>query len=948
MTLNLQIALPCLALLAVQARAAPPVDFQKHIAPILEQHCVRCHSPGNRKGDVSLATIDDLRENEHIVPGDAASSHLMDLITSDGNDPPKMPVEGDALSEEQVALIRRWIAAGARWPKDVVVRNRAKADASWWSLQPLTRHEEFKQIDDFVAARLAARGLRFNPAADRRTLIRRATYDLTGLPPKPEEVDAFVRDTDPKAYEKLIDRLLESPHYGQRWGRHWLDIVRFGESNGFERNVIINNLWPFRDYVIRSINDDKPFDQFIREHLAGDVLGKDDPSLAVATAFLVAGPYDDVNNQDAAQAAQIRANTLDEIIGATCQAFLGMTIGCARCHDHKFDPVTQRDYYGLYATFAGVRHGAVPLTTPKTRAERAAKLAPLNERKAALQKAQQELLSRVAERGEQQLSEYQARWTRPSVDRTGTEETFEPVVAKFVRLACEAQDINPAAATGFRIDEFEIWSDEPEPRNVALASLGGTARGKARQIEDFPGAYGPQLAIDGKTGARFIATGTDLTIELARPERIGRVVFSSARGEATPAHSKFVFVAEYRIEVSGDGKTWREVAHGRDRKPRSSAHQRRRLLQLAMTDEEKAERKRLAQEVASTNRAIAKWPAPPAVWIGTRNANDAKGPFRVFLGGSPQKTGERVVPASLAVFNKSVPATRLAYRLSVDAPEGQRRLALAEWIVHPDNPLTPRVLANRVWHYHFGTGIVDTPNDLGYMGGRPSHPALLDFLAIQLRESGWRLKALHRRIMTSRAYRQSSTFRTDAAKVDGNARMLWRFPPRRLSAEEIRDTVLHVAGKLDTRMGGPGFRLYRFMQDNVCTYVPLEEHGPETYRRAVYHQNARASVVDLMTDFDQPDCAFSAPRRAQTTTPLQALTMLNHRFTLDMARFMAERLRVEAGDDPTAQVERAYRLCYARSPTKEEMRLCHELIDDHGPAALCRVLLNTSEMIYVR
>lgn len=957
---------------AVAAFVAPPsvaaddVVFAEQVAPIFEQHCVRCHSPGNEQGEVSLATIEDLTENGYIAAGDPDSSYLLELITPADGHPPVMPKEGEPLSETELALIRRWIAGGALWPEDVVIRQRSAADKTWWSLQPLVSAEppspanasedwDDHPIDRFVFAELAEHGLQPNPPADRRTLIRRATYDLTGLPPTPEEVAAFVSDPDPGAYEQLIDRLLMSPRYGERWGRHWLDVVRFGESNGYERNVIIDNLWPFRDYIIRSLNEDKPFDQLIREHLAGDIRGTDDPEAVLGSAFLVAGPYDDVGNQDPAQAAQIRANTLDEIIGATSEAFLGMTVGCARCHDHKFDPITQRDYYALYATFAGVRHGAAPLATPGARSKRDEKLQPLEQRKAALEEELQELRAGVLARATERLADYQAVWLRPPVDRTGTEERFEPVVAQFIRLVCEAQDTNPGVGHGFRIDEFEVWSDEPEPRNVALAANGGKASGAARRIEDFPDAYGPHHAIDGRSGARFFAAGTDLTIQLAQPTQINRVVFSSARGEQNPEHPLFVFVADYRIEVSDDGIAWREVAHGRDRKPVGTGgkasqadpmpqHLEHRLLQLATTAEEKSERTRLEQELAAVNGEIAAVPALPLVWIGTRSAEDAKGPFHVFLGGNPQKFGEPAVPASPSALDGVTPG----YALSADEDEAARRLKLAEWITHRDNPLTPRVLANRLWHYHFGTGIVDTPNDFGYMGGRPSHPKLLDFLALKLKDHGWRLKPMHRLIMTSQTYRQASTFRSRAAAIDGEARLLWRLPPRRLSAEEIRDTILAVSGKLASTMGGPGFRLYHFMQDNVCTYVPLDKHGPETYRRAVYHQNARASIVDLMTDFDQPDCAFSAPRRAETTTPLQALTMLNHSFTLDMAAFLAERLQREADAGQTEQIRRAYQLCYSRTPSDKEVELCSELVNDHGMAALCRILLNTSEMIYVQ
>lgn len=925
----------------IAADAGASVDFISDVKPIFQQHCVRCHSSGISKGDFSIETAAEVDESGYVVGGDVESSYLVDLITAVDGQPPRMPHEGDPLSDDEVAAVKRWIEAGADWPDGVRVEEKSKADATWWSLQPLAAFKDKRTIDSFVDAKLTEAGLTMNGPADRRTLIRRATYDLTGLPPTPEEVAAFEADESPNAYEALIDRLLASPHYGERWGRHWLDVVRFGESNGFERNVIINELWPFRDYVIKSINDDKPFDQFVREHLAGDVIGGGDPDTAVASAFLVAGPYDDVGNQDPVQAAQIRANTLDEIISATGQAFLGLTVGCARCHNHKFDPITQADYYAMYATFAGVRHGSVPLATTEAKTSRAETLKPLNAKKAELEQAQRAIRTEIKNRAKANLAVHEQKWTRSAVDRTGTEDRFEPVEAKFVRLLCDGRDDNPAATSGFRIDEFEIWSTSGI--NVARAANGSVATGASRKIEDFPGAYGPHLAIDGKPGARFISAGRDLTIELAGQAEIDRIVFSSAKGEALPDQRKFTFVSDYRIEASTDGETWATIADGTDRQPVSEAHRDHRLYTLEETNDERSELARIGRELAAVKAEIAKVPAIPRVWIGTRNQNDAKGPFHVFIGGSPQRKGDAVVPASLTTLANTAPA----YTLAVDTPEAERRQALADWIASDDNALTARVLANRVWHYHFGTGIVNTPSDFGYMGGRPSHPELLDWLARQLINGDWKLKSLHKTIMMSRTYQQASTFRDDAAQVDGDARLLWRFPPRRLSAEEIRDTILSITGKLDTRMGGPGFRLYQFMQDNVCTYVPLAAHGPETYRRAVYHQNARASVVDLMTDFDQPDCAFSTPRRAETTTPLQALTMMNHSFTLDMAEALAERVMSEAGADVDAQVRRLYAVCYEREPSAEELATCLGFVASADLPALCRVMLNASELIYV-
>jgi mono/diheme cytochrome c family protein len=786
------VAATFLGMFAARVSALEPNLFARDIAPILAQHCVRCHSPGNAKGQISLATIDDLRENEYFIAGDPESSYLLELITADAGSKPDMPKEGKALAAEQVELIRRWIIEGATWPQETIVREKPKADRTWWSLQPLAVSAPpvvagapdswgKNPIDRFVLAKLNEKGLKPNPPADRISLIRRATYDLTGLPPTPVEIEAFVNDSDPAAYAKLVERLLRSSHYGQRWGRHWLDVVRFGESTGYERNIIIDDLWPFRDYVIQSLNQDKPFNRMVREHLSGDVLGPGRFDVEIGSAFMVCGPYDNVGNQDLAQKAQIRANTIDEIIRATSEGFLGLTVGCARCHDHKFDPISQQDYYSLYATFSGVRHGSRIIATAQEQAARAAEINPLTQ-------AKDELTSQ-----------------REAIVKGAMERTLA------------------------RLPEHEKHQDLP-------------------------------------------------------------------------------------------------------------------LQAVATTAEEKAKILQLDRAIAERTAAIRAIAPLANAWVGTDVAADAKGPFHVFIGGNPQRKGEPVVPSSLSGLREVAPV----YQLPVDSSAADRRTALADWMVDRSNPLTPRVLANRLWHYHFGTGIVDTPSDFGYMGGRPSHPELLDWLARQVQLKDWRLKAMHRQIMLSETYRQSSDFRPQAANVDRASRLLWRFPPRRLSAEEIRDTALSVAGKLDLKMGGPGFRLYRYLQDNVATYVPLDQHGPETYRRAVYHQNARASIIDFMTDYDQPDCAFATPRRSATTTPLQSLTALNHSFTLDMARAMAERLEAGSGAEEAAQVQLAFNLCYGRDPVAGERDECVKFIRHHSLRAFCRVMLNTSELIYLR
>lgn len=935
------------------------VDFLTDVAPILEAKCLGCHNPNILKGDFSMTTREDIigAGEDILIPGNAEDSmlHWITLPFSD-DEPPEMPEDGDPLTEEETQILADWINAGADWPEGMVLKEKSKSDKTWWAYQPIGT-PPFGSIDAFIESKLSESGLALNPEADRRTLIRRASYDLTGLPPTAEEVAAFVNDPDPLAYEKLVDRLLASPQYGERWGRHWLDVVRFGESVGFEQNWIIKDLWPFRDYVIRSMNDDKSFDVFIREHLAGDVLGAGNPDVEIGSAFLVAGPYDSVNNQDAAQAAQIRANTIDEIINASSGAFLGMTVSCARCHDHKFDPISQADYYRLYSTFSGVRHGSVPWATQEEKQARGDRLKPLNQKRFALESEIENLEKTILDRSRESLESFEARWSRPSVERTGTEDTFAPINAKFVRLVCEAQDLDPETSRGFRIDEFEVWSDEPEPRNVALDTNGGVARGQAREIEDFPNAYGSQHTNDGKIGARFIAASDRLTIELAVPTQVNRVFFSSAQGEQAPELFKFAFVAEYRIETSLDGENWTEVANGRDRKPVSKKHPNPargledtnlshldyRLMKLGILEEEATRKRELERELALTKKEISKLPTLRTAWLGKRSEEDGEGPFHIFIGGSPQRLGSEVMPASLSTLSEVTPE----FELPSESPEARRRVELAAWITHPENPLTPRVLANRVWHYHFGTGIVNTPNDFGYMGGRPTHPELLDYLALELVAGDWKLKALHKKIMTSKVYRQSSDWREDGGEVDSDSRLLWRFPPRRLSAEEIRDTILAVTGKLNPKMGGPGFRLYHYMRDNVSTYEPLDEHGPETYRRAVYHQNARASVVDLMTDFDQADCTLSTPRRSETTTPLQALTMMNHQFTIDMAESMTDRVERMGASRPEDQVRQVFGLAYQRDPDQDEIRVASKVIEDHGLRALCRAVLNSSELLYL-
>lgn len=765
-----------LALLGISTSQAQEASkaFHEQVAPVLVKSCIPCHNPTKRSGNLSLETLSAALkggdEGPSIVAGKRSESPLYQKIVATSGNEPEMPKEKAPLSAEQAELIGKWIDEGAPWPTELLLKEKPKADADFWSFQPIQSVQppnddsipenwRLNPIDRFVFAKRNDKRLEPSPPAGARELLRRMTYDLHGLPPTLEELTEFTKayEVAPQlAVEQVIDRLLASPRYGERWARHWLDVVRFGESRGYERNEIITNLWPFRDYVIESINNDKPFDALIREHLAGDVLGAGKPEIEIGSAFLTAGPYDDVGNSDSAAAAQIRADQLDEMVRATSEAFLGVTLGCCRCHDHKFDPLKHRDYYSMASAFAGTTHGPRNVLSTQQAQEREAAIKALNEEKSRLE----------TERGQ-----------LPKEEET-----------------------------------------------------------KQKEIEAKIAAVVAQLA-------------------------------------AVP-----------------NGQSW---------------------------------------------------------WVG--NHKPAPGPFHVFVGGSPLKKGEEVFPSSFEVLK----GKEGSFELPADKSEAERRMALANWITSPHNPLPPRVLANRIWHYHFGIGIVDTPSDFGYMGGRPSHPELLDFLARKLVDGGWKIKELHRLIMTSMTYRQSSLFREEAAKLDSDNRLLWRFSPRRLSAEEIRDSMVSAAGKLDLRMGGPGFRLYEYQQDNVATYKPLDVHGADTFRRAVYHHNARASRIDLLTDFDSPDPALGEPRRASTTNALQALTLLNHRFSLDMATFLAARAS-DGAPDNSAKITRAFEFAYGRAPSVMELELAVKSMSDleaktpgKGLVAICRAILNSNEFLYL-
>ena len=903
-----------LLVMAPQAKADDgPSLFRDRVRAILTDSCMTCHDGTAKKGGLDISRRDAVLvggdSGPAIEPGDPSASPLIDRVAA-GDMPPK----GEKLSAEQIATLKAWVAAGAPYEGGPLAPRRAGLD--WWALRPIVRPEPPEvadpslarnPIDAFVLDRLKREGLTPAPEADRPTLVRRLTFDLTGLPPTPEEVASFLADDAHDAYERFVDRLLASPRYGERWARHWLDAVRFGESHGYEMNTLRPNAWPYRDWAIRAFNEDIPFSRFVAEQFAGDALPDGDWLSRSATGFLVGGVHDMVGNATPEATKQQRVDDLDDMIAATGSAFLGLTVHCARCHDHKFDPIKQTDYYGLQAVFAGVEHAERLVAAPDVEVRRRRR-GEIESELAALEGSRDQhepLTISNADHVERGPVRYER-----NVER------FSPVTARWVRMTITA------TADGAEpcIDEFEVYSAGEEARNVAIG-------GKASASSVFPD--NPNHAVahlnDGRTGnARSWISresgGGSATIELAETTEISRVVWGRDRS----GRFRDRLATAYRVEVATEQGTWTTVADSSDRRPFSRGDVEKPAVSA---DREEI----LRVELASLTDAI-------PVYAGTFRA---PGPTHVLRRGDPMQPGPEVFPSGLSA---------LAPRLTMDrdAPEPARRLALANWISDPANPIAARVVVNRAWHHLLGRGIVATPGDFGFNGDRPSHPELLDWLAREFLDNGGHMKPIHRLIVTSAAYRRSSRIDEAAMTKDRDDRWLWRMSPRRLEAEAIRDAMLSAAGTLDLRMGGPGYSIWEENTNYVVVFKPKSDLGPDANRRMVYQFKPRSQPDPTFGAFDCPDGALVAPRRNTSTTALQALNLLNSRFVMAQSQKMAERLAKEAGSDPAEQVALAFRLAFGREPTRAESEAGSALVREHGAAALCRSLYNANEFLYVR
>ena len=895
------------------------VSFEQDIAPILETKCLSCHNPNQQKGDLSMETLEAILSagEDYVIPGNAVDSALYWItLPLDDGEKPEMPEDGEALTEEETKKLAAWIDAGAEWPEGLVLKEASKADESWWAYQPLSKPKH-RSIDAYIENRLSEVGLALNPEADRRTLIRRASLDLTGLPPTPEEVESFVANTDPLAYEKLVDRLLASPRYGERWAQHWLDVIRWAETVGFETNNVRPNAWPYRDWVIAALNEDKPYDQFIFEQIAGDTVGED-----AALGFLVAGPANLPGQigRDEAAMRNARQDELDEVLRTVGQGVLGLTFGCARCHDHKFDPIEQSDYFSMQAIFAGLQYG----DRRKRGSENDDWSARVPAAKAKQDKAKAELEALRLKHG-----------LRKPLDIVHTD-TFTPVRARSIRMRIATTEFGEATS----LYEFEVWSsgkDESDRVNVALASNGSRVSASSFALQNQSRHFDNLIdgTVDKRQAYPWIANETGpswLRIDFSDATIIDKVVWHQGRNNRS-------LPAEYVIEVLlADSEEWREVAHTRDRLPRVSDARKAKDINLPSLDLDS--KKAIVEKVRAlraADREVARLSAGPQVYAAS--FDDKPETTYMLRRGDPMQRQDEVAPAIPAILGK--------VEIPENPAERERRLALAHHLTQPDHPLTARVIVNRVWQHHFGTGLVETSSDFGYMGAAPSHPELLDWLAREFVANGWSLKKLHRLILASKAYRQSSSPSQEALEIDADSRLLWRYPPRRIEAEALRDSILSASGKLNLEMGGPGFDFFN-QRGGLSDYVPKETFEEEGWRRMIYAHKVRMISVDIFGAFDCPDAGQMKPNRPRSTTPVQSLGFFNSPFVNRQSAFFAERLRQEAGDDRGAQIDRAFAIAFARKASPAERQRLSALADDHGLEQVCRVIFNSSEFAFLQ
>ena len=917
--------------------AAAPVDFVREVRPVFEKHCTECHGEKKQKSglrlDVKAAALRGGDEHgASFIAGDAKASPLMRLVTSADKEK-QMPPKGERLTAAEIDTLTRWINEGAVWP-DGVDHVKLADKREHWSFKPLSVPDGRRTIDSFIDAKLAENGLHRSPPAEPVALIRRIAFDLTGLPPTPEQVSAFVeqcRDGSSfvirhSSLQRVVDEFLASPRYGERWAQHWLDVVRFADTHGFEVNTERPNAWPYRDYVIRAFNNDTPYDRFIKEQIVGDAMGED-----AATGFLVTASalLPDQIGKDAPSMRLARQDSLDEIVNNVGQTFLGLSVGCARCHDHKFDPITAKDYYAMQAFFAGVQYGERPIRDRHSEELRKAELAELELQKPKTGTGRVIFIDDEDSARTTSLKKKNGHGENPAGKGRGyrDDEGGADWVPNISRGRYTWWDNVPDA------DTF-TWNPGVEGRFRVWLSWGvhgsGVHTRDARYVLDR----------DGNLATR------DDQAEIGNADQYHFANITEGDSEKTPLWSglRDAGVLELRREsrvILRGGKTGTGITAD--------------VLVLEEGDGLKgavAEFSRLEKRKVELARG-------PVVFGGMFTEPEE---IRLLSRGDPEQPKDEVLPAVLSAFGDlTLPKT---------TPEQERRKALADWIASPKNPLTARVMVNRIWQGHFGVGLVETPSDFGHNGMKPTHPELLDWLAAEFMRSGWSVKHMHRLIVMSETYRQrgqiydlrstiddlgsarseiinhKSKIINLGHQIDADVRFLWRFPGRRLEAETIRDSMLFVSGKLNLAMYGRGFNLFN-QRGGLSGFNPVETLTPDNQRRMIYAHKVRREPEAVFGAFDCPDAGQSTAIRRASTTPIQALNLFNSRFTLQFSEAFAARVKKEIGDDLAKQINRVYQLALTRNASADELSDAEPIVRQHGLAVLCRAIFNSNEFLFV-
>ncbi|MBI1388670.1 MAG: DUF1549 domain-containing protein [bacterium] len=958
-------AVPALADESVSENGLPPalsetVDFVKQIQPLFEDRCVVCHGASSQKGGFRLdrkqEALDGGGHGKAILPGDSLHSPLIWMTAGVGGRP-RMPAMGEPLTKDQVALLRAWIDQGAPWPDDGAVPDKA----AHWAFQPRSNPNPpdvkntswvINPIDRFVLAKLESEGVEPSPEADRSTLIRRLSLDLLGLIPSPDEVAAFEADSSPGAYEKLVDRLLASPHFGERWGRHWLDLARYADSDGYEKDLPRPYAWLYRDWVINAINDDMPFDEFTIEQLAGDLLPNHTLSQRIATGF---NRNTLTNREGGIDPEEDRVKQVKDRTNTTGLAWLGLTVGCAECHNHKYDPISQREYYSLTAFFNEAEEKDVPAPKPED-------VRAYEKKKALFDVVQDRVEDALKAYDKNEFPERFREWLAAAEPPSVRWEPLEPSAFLSVSGATHEVKDGVIAVGGVRAatDDYDIELSVPLKKVAAIllesvpaANMPKNGAGRAdngnfvvSEIAVFAGKdgswrslklaeasadseqekYPAAGAIDGEP-----ETGWSVDNEYGRSHRL-LVKFTepailaddeSLRVELKQRYEKYHTLGSFHLYASGvndPGKAdGMPVEIGRALRLNANERSEAQLVQLMDYFRELDEVRRPLRRAVDEHKKNA--PAYPPAKAMTLAQNPDPPESHIMIRGDFLRPGDAVEPQTLAVL----PALN-------SRGEKPDRLDLARWIVSRKNPLTARVAANRVWQYLFGEGLVRTPEDFGTRGEKPTHPELLDWLADRYIDQGWSRKALIKTIVMSSTYRQASRERMDLAERDPQNRLLARQFRYRLSAETIRDVSLKAGGLLNEAVGGPSIRPPLPADVAALGYAGSvkwnQSPGDEIYRRGLYIFFQRTVPYPMLMTFDCPDSNVACIQRNRSNTPLQALTMLNDPVFFECAQSLGRALASRRDMDTPARLDLAFKFCLSRAPSERECNRLGRLFNE--------------------